>query len=310
MKSDAVMISLIGGRGSGKTTFSDLAANIYYEMYGLSVAVRANIHIASPNVIFETDIMRYLAQKLKKLLETQMNVKAEGRELTLEDIERVCPHELVIIDEAAISGFEARGTGGKDSAIDSYLITLSRKTNSDLIFITQLMSMVEKRGQWLYDFNLLCEAHYETPESRERGYPDYFLYVVYDSNLEETGNEFELSGDAAKSLLFGQFNTYEIPNEEQLIEMLMARFSLTLPEQQSKEFSWKESLGDNNWSYFNSTDEDKLLFCKIGNEKIIRPNHTITPQKLEKILPVFKSRGWNYRESNTRPKRQEFWSKS
>ena len=120
------------------------------------------------------------------------------------------------IDEAAISGFEARGSGLKAAAVRSYIITLSRKSPADIWLLTQLMSMIDRRTQWLADFYILCKSHH-TKESFP--YPAYFEYTVYDENLK-WANQFYLHGELAKRFLYGRFDTDHIPFFDQLVEML------------------------------------------------------------------------------------------
>lgn len=120
------------------------------------------------------------------------------------------------IDEAAIAGFESRGSGLKAAAVRSYLITLSRKTHCNIWLVTQLMSMVDKRSQWLADYYILCRAVH-LPQTAP--YPTYFEYVVYNEELKSAG-EFRLNGGAARHYLYRMFDTDYIPFFDRLVALL------------------------------------------------------------------------------------------
>src|SRR5574337_1065482 len=104
---DSVLISVIGNRGSGKNTFLAYLALLYEQFYPW-VKVYSNFPIVWKTSEFCDDILKKIAEFL---------------------VYKDYTPGLVLIDEGALSGFESRGSGSTARAVDSYLITLSRKTN-------------------------------------------------------------------------------------------------------------------------------------------------------------------------------------
>ncbi|MDE1854548.1 MAG: hypothetical protein KGI38_12500 [Thaumarchaeota archaeon] len=201
-----LLVMLIGPRGGGKTTAADWFVQDAKENRP-DVPRISNVPIT--DAIYVPDILKFLATKL--MVEGGEKNYTTNADFTVTVQQRTdLPAEmLIIIDEAAISGFESRGTGLY--SLNSYLLALSRKLNVDIILVSQLMSMIEKRGQWLADFYWLCEA--ELMEGTET--VDYFTYKIYDEEYRKTATLI-LDGDDARRTLFGKFDTYDIPNYGEL----------------------------------------------------------------------------------------------
>jgi len=133
-------------------------------------------------------------------------------------------YALVIEDEAAQSGLESRGSGTKKQALESRVITLVRKAHADLILISQLLSMIDKRAQWLGNIYVLCEAIWL--EDNPTKYPDYFEYTVFDSKLREIGG-FELDFVDCIEYIFPYMDTDDIPYGEMLKSDWEAWYNIT-----------------------------------------------------------------------------------
>lgn len=201
----SIMVNLIGERGGGKSTIAALICALVRSAFPNAI-IASNIPLKVPNAIWRDNIVKWLAEDY------------------LDDAN---DDTLVVIDEAAISGFESRGSAGIGSALQSYLLALSRKKNADIILISQMMSMVDKRGQWLSDYDILCTAHYETEASYSLQIPDYFEYSVYDANRKETA-EYNLYGVQAMEFVFNLFDTNAVPNQEELLASLIQYFRITI----------------------------------------------------------------------------------
>lgn len=213
-----LLVILVGPRGGGKTT-----AAVWWVKERLesdpAVPIVSNVPITG--AVYVPDILKFLAIKL--VVEGAGGKNYE----TLEDgTVRVRPRidipaeMLIIIDESAISGFESRGSG-VGSPLHTYLLALSRKLNVDIVLISQLLSMSDKRAQWLADFYWLCEANF-TPGTKQL---DFFRYKVYNENLRKT-QEFTVSAADARSMLFGEFDTWDVPNYEALAEAFTIQYQI------------------------------------------------------------------------------------
>lgn len=207
----ALLINLIGERGGGKSTFATAIAAMIREGFPDAI-IAANIGLKIPNTIYCPDILEWIAEAI------------------LDDNNE---YKLVIIDEAAISGFESYGSIGISAAIKSYLLAVSRKFNLDIIMISQLMSMLQKRGQWLSDYDTLCTSTRESPASYKFEIPDYFTYSTYDQNQKKV-SEWDCYGVDAYEYIFPKFDTREIPNEDDLLIQFIQYFRIT--EDKMKEF--------------------------------------------------------------------------
>lgn len=146
-------------------------------------------------------------------------------------------YAFVINDEAASTGLEARGSGSKRAAMESRVITHARKVNVDMILISQLKSMLDKRVQWLEDFAILCEAGFE---AKNLGIsPDYFDYSIYDSSLNHRADlDFTLPAAYCKQYIWPAMNTYDIPMLEALSKQFIDYYSIT----DSDEKAFEESM--------------------------------------------------------------------
>lgn len=211
-----LLVMDVGPRGGGKTTKASWLVQ-FYKQY--QPEVRRVSNVPMEDAYYVPDILKFLATKLKvEGVEKAYDVREDGTVRILPRT-RVPARMLTIVDESAISGFEARGSGL--SALNSYLLALSRKLNVDCELISQMMSMVEKRGQWLSDFYWLCEPSY-VPGTKLL---DHFRYRVYDEGYRKT-NEFHVSREDAKEHLFKNFDTWDIPNFDQLQEAFTIQYNI------------------------------------------------------------------------------------
>jgi hypothetical protein len=190
---------IIGNRGGGKTLFATWIVQYTRQKYK-KIPIYANCKI--DGAIFIEDILKFLALKI-----------------IMKDFNPI----VCIIDEAALAGFEARGTGSKSSGVRSYLIALSRKTKAEVFLISQMMSMIDKRAQWLADFYILASSHYEEYDPVN---PAYFEYQVYNSQLKPVSTMY-LDARKARPTLYRKYNTDEIPFFDRVVEMLTDEFDIT-----------------------------------------------------------------------------------
>jgi hypothetical protein len=182
-----LLVMDIGPRGGGKTTKAVEIVQLYRETEPI---VRRVSNVPIENAYYVPNVLKFLATKLI----------AEGGEKPYEigpdGMVKIVPRKtvpakmLVIVDETAISGLEARGSGMY--SLNTYLLALSRKLNVDIELISQLMSMADKRAQWLSDYYTLCEA------MRDLG---YFRYRNYDSEYHRTTTQ-RIWFDFARQYLF------------------------------------------------------------------------------------------------------------
>ena len=126
-------------------------------------------------------------------------------------------------DEAAISeDLESRGSSSFQSAPKTYLIALSRKVTTDIKMVSQMMSMIDKRAQWLADVPILCSGHYYEGTN----IPEYFDYQVYDASLTKVIHNFEIDGNDARRFLFPRFVTEDIPMSEEKLKLFADYFNI------------------------------------------------------------------------------------
>jgi len=214
-----LLVILVGPRGGGKTT-----AAVWWVQDRIEsdpdCPIVSNVPITGATYV--PDILKFLATKLAVEGISGKNYRLR-EDNTVEVIPRtnIPARMLIIIDEAAISGFEARGSG-VGSPLHTYLLALSRKLNVDIVLISQMMSMSDKRAQWLADFYWLCEAKF-IPGTRQL---DKFRYRIYDEQYRKT-QEWGLSREDAAGYLFGKFDTYDIPNYEALAEAFTIQYQIT-----------------------------------------------------------------------------------
>ncbi len=210
---------LIGPRGGGKTTAGSWFIQDSNESFP---DVRRVANVPIENAVYIPDILKFLATKLiVEGGEKAYEIKEDG---TVHILPRVSvpAKMLVLIDEAAISGFESRGSGLY--SLNSYLLALSRKLNVDIILVSQLMSMVEKRGQWLADFYWLCES-VRFPDSER---VEFFHYQIYDESFHKTNN-YNLFWYNFEPALFRPptFDTNDIPNFDELTKAFITQFQIS-----------------------------------------------------------------------------------
>jgi hypothetical protein len=214
-----LMTMFIGPRGGGKTTAASWSIQYSKENFP---NVRRVSNVPIENAVYMPDILKFLATKLiVEGGEKAYELKPDG---TVHIVPRktIPSKMLIIIDEAAISGFEARGSGMY--SLNSYLLALSRKINVDIFLVSQLMSMVEKRGQWLADFYWLCEAIRDRITQMLEG----FSYKIFDESFRPTVN-YVMPRELFTPMLFDPptFDTNDIPNYEQLEEAFRKSYNIS-----------------------------------------------------------------------------------
>jgi hypothetical protein len=174
----------------------------------------------------KTTLARYLSLLMKaiaphavQVVNTQMDgtykVEDANKFIAIKLIKKDKRYALVIEDEAAQAGLESRGSGTKGQALESRVVTLARKAHVDLMLISQLLSMIDKRAQWLGNLYVLCEAVWL--EDNPTPFPDYFEYTVFDSKLREIGG-FELDFVDCVQYIFPYMDTDDIPYGDKLKE--------------------------------------------------------------------------------------------
>jgi hypothetical protein len=184
-----VILILIGDLGGGKSTLAAFLSLLMRTLHP-EVPQVTNVSIDTAHKVEDTN--KFIAMKL---------IKKDKQYL------------LAIEDEAAQAGLESRGSGSKGSALESRVITLVRKAHTDLILVSQLMSMIDKRAQWLGNIYILCEAVFL--EDNETPLPDFFEYTIFDSKLREVGG-FELDFVDCMSHVFPHMDTDDIPYGDRL----------------------------------------------------------------------------------------------
>lgn len=207
-----LLVMDVGPRGGGKTT---KAVNIVQFYREVEPEVRRVSNVPIENAYYYPNILKFLATKLiTEGGDKPYQINPDG---TVHIIKRktIPPKMLVIVDETAITGLEARGSGMY--ALNTYLLALSRKLNVDCELISQLMSMADKRAQWLSDFYTLCEA-----------FPDlgYFRYRNYDSEFHKTTTA-RIDFEFARENLFPKFDTTDIPNYDELALSFRAFYQIS-----------------------------------------------------------------------------------
>lgn len=202
----------IGPRGGGKTTKAVEEVQLYKER---EPWVRRIANVPIENAYYVPNILKFLATKL--IAEGGVKPYTFNDDGTVHIIERTTiPAKMfVVVDESAISGLEARGSGLYP--LNTYLLALSRKINVDCELITQMMSMADKRAQWLSDFYCYCESF------RRFG---YFQYQYYDANYQRT-QAYRTPLWFAQEYLFPKFDTTDIPNYDELAIAFRSQFNIT-----------------------------------------------------------------------------------
>ena len=194
------VIVLVGDLGAGKST---LAA-------ALSIMIRDDFPDA--------------AQVTNVAIDTAVKLEDTNKFIAMKLISGDKSYALVVTDEAAQAGFESRGSGSAKAALESRVVTLARKAHVDLILVTQLLSMLDKRAQWLGNILILCEAIWESDNLTP--WPDYFQYTIYDSKLTEIG-DFYITWNEAETFIFPHMDTDDIPIKRQLFRQFVQYFGIS-----------------------------------------------------------------------------------
>jgi hypothetical protein len=214
-----LLTMLIGPRGGGKTTAGSWFIQDSNENFP-EIPRISNVPIE--NAVYVPNILKFLATKLvMEGGEKPYEIRDDGTVHILPR-ENIPAKMLIVIDEGAISGFESRGSGLY--TLNSYLLALSRKLNVDIILISQLMSMIEKRGQWLADFYWLCESEHFPNSNRVQ----YFQYQIYNESFMRT-KTYRMWYYDFEPRLFNPptFDTNDIPNYEELAEGYRIQFNIS-----------------------------------------------------------------------------------
>lgn len=183
------ILILIGDLGGGKSTLAQLLSLILKQVSPETPQI-TNVDMDTAHKVEDTN--KFLAIKL---------------------IRKNRDYLFAVEDEAAQAGLESRGSGSKGSALESRVITLARKAVADLVIISQLMSMIDKRAQWLGNIYILCEAVFL--DDNDTPFPDYFTYTVFDSKLRELGG-FDVNFQDCVTYVFPHMDTYDIPYFDKL----------------------------------------------------------------------------------------------
>ena len=183
------IITLIGDPGGGKSTLGKLLAMIF-------AYVRPDIPRFSNVTVGEDVAVR--VEDMNKLIAMKLIRRDHSEMFNLED-------------EAAQTGLESRGSGSKAAAIESRVITHSRKAGSWLVLVAQLKSMLDKRAQWTEAISILCEAVFE--DGNISTVPDSFQFTVFDKDLNYLG-EFGIDTVDCLNHIWPGMDTYDIPDFE------------------------------------------------------------------------------------------------
>jgi hypothetical protein len=133
-----LLVMDVGPRGGGKTTKASWLVQFYKEY---EPDIRRVTNVPIEDAYYVPDILKFLATKLK------LEGKEKAYEIKGDGTVRILPRTqiparmLTIVDESAISGLEARGSGLV--ALNSYLLALSRKLNVDCELISQMMCLAK-----------------------------------------------------------------------------------------------------------------------------------------------------------------------
>lgn len=196
------IITLIGDPGGGKSTLGKWLLMVF-EYVRPDIPRFSNITVGEKVAIRVEDIHKFIGIKL---------INKDRREMACLD------------DEAAQAGLESRGSASKGAAIESRVITHSRKAGAWLILVSQLKSMLDKRAQWTESISILCEAKFE--EKNETTVPDYFEYTVFDNNLNYL-TDFSIDSDDFARYVWPEMDTYDIPNFQTFRSEFETYWSLT-----------------------------------------------------------------------------------
>ena len=279
---DSLLISLVGQRGSGKNVHAVRSALLWYRFYP-HVQVKTNFPIALPNCTFVDDILIDLAKK--------------------EYYEDTTP-AFYLIDEAALAGLESRGSGSASKAIDADVIDHSRKVNIHAEIISQMTSMVDRRVQTLYDFNILCEAEHDTQQALIEERPDRFRYTVFDEYVSDKPiREDVLDARVAEKYIWPLYDSKYIPNKGNFNAALEARYGIGEEETAEAKILSVEELFGPLWDFVETVHEE-------GKYKIIpRPELNTKIISLTNALSRHHGFHWIPNEIKGRGKPKGHWEK-
>ena len=207
-----LIITLVGDLGGGKTSVAK-ALGLVVKAALPRAPVISNVEMGS-GIMKVDDVHKWIAIKLLK-----------------KDKRYAC----VIDDEAAQAGLESRGSGSKAAAVESRIITHARKAHIDLILISQLKSMLDKRVQWVEDFSILCEAIFDQGNVSAR--PDFFQYTIYNKAFEVI-NDFEIDTDDMEKYVWPGMDTDDIP----FFESFKRQFTSYWDIREEDMGNWEESM--------------------------------------------------------------------
>lgn len=201
----------VGPRGGGKTTKAVQEVQSYKER---EPEVRRIANVPIENAYYVPNILKFLATKLIAEGGDKPYEFNEDGTVRITRRANIPAKMYVVVDESAISGLEARGSGMYP--LNTYLLALSRKINVDCELVTQMMSMADKRAQWLSDFYCLCEFN---------RIKQWFHYQYYNSEYHRT-TSYHIRYDWAKKYLFPKFDTTDIPNYDELAAAFRSQFNI------------------------------------------------------------------------------------
>jgi len=194
------IITLVGDLGAGKTTLGAVLGMVVKAQFPTAATIS---NIVAPSCTKVEDVHKFIAIKL---------IKKDKR------------YGYCLDDEAAQAGLESRGSGTKAAAVESRIITHARKAHVDLVLISQLKSMLDKRAQWVEDFSILCEAVFE--EGNLSSIPNYFHYTIYDKTLEVI-SEFELDTVDMLRYVWPYMDTDDIPFFEAFKKQFISYYDIS-----------------------------------------------------------------------------------
>ena len=224
----------IGNKGGGKTTLACYLAQYAHQ-------TSPNVPIVTNTPIFFANIPEGRKRKLSEDLEEGKEIdvphailrRSSLKWLAVKTILKDTRYALMFPDEASLAeDLASRGSHAYSTAPRTWLIALSRKINVELDMLTQMMSMIDKRAQWLGDFYWLCIGNY-IPETAPP-MPESFSYQIFDRDLKKI-NAFDISGEDATRWLFPRFITEDVPLSDARIRQFIDFFEIE--DEDKKEFA-------------------------------------------------------------------------
>lgn len=231
------LTTVIGPKGSGKNIFSVWAAK-YTLQYFPNTKVVSNFEI--DGCFHSQDIQKTWAMKI---------LLGDKRP------------QVGLMDEAGMSGFEARQSRLAGSEFPTYLLAVSRKFHIDIFDNSQLMSQIEKRMQWLSDRYILCKAIYKSDQALEWEIPDWFHYTIFNEDLKVTGQK-DISSQNAVRYMMPYYDTEEIPFSDKLLRDFESYFQIQKDDMQDyiDSFGMYQAMEDpySDWKKARSKDDAEV----------------------------------------------------